>query len=64
MSMKPSRPTIFLDTSALISLVDDSAPVAAATRYFALPYDALEAFGDAPILLRLRALTDVSLEAQ
>ena len=33
--------------------LDGSAPIAADTRYFALPYEALkERFGDAPILLR------------
>lgn len=63
--MKPSRPTIFLDTSALISLVDDSAARAADVRYFAMSYKALQQyFDDAPILLRPRAVTDVSLEAQ
>ena len=43
----------------------DSAARAADVRYFALPYEALQQyFRDAPILLRPRALTDVSLEAQ
>ena len=43
----------------------DSAARADDVRYFAMSYEALQQyFDDAPILLRPRALTDVSLEAQ
>ena len=46
--------------------LDGSAPIAADTRYFALPYEALQPyFDDAPILLRPRAVNnEVELPAQ
>ena len=47
------------------NLNGDAGAASGDTRYFALPYEALKtAFGDAPILLRPRAVNDVKLPAQ